>query len=391
MRVLFTFLLGTGHLHPLVPFAQALAKKKHDVRFAASATMAPQVEAAGFPCFPAGLNYSEIPILIPEWRAETMQARKVLMQNRVLPEIAPKLMLPNLITLAEAWPPDLIVSDNYEFAGRVMAEYLGIPHASVKVFEDNFYPNRFKVVPQMDNLRASVGLSPDPKASMLFRYLYLIPEPPSLRPSSDLLPPVTFHLRRALSDQSGSEKLPPWVANLPGQPVVFATLGTLFNKIPSLLENIVAALRDEPINLILTVGRDRDPLGFGPQPSNVHLERYIPQSLIFPFCDLVVSHGGSGTLFAALEYGLPMVNLPIGADQPENAAHLAKYGAGLIVEPDENMQAGLLMAVRKVLGDQIYRQKARSLQEELRSLPDIEKGVALLEILAREKKPFGKP
>ena len=100
---------------------------------------------------------------------------------------------------------------------------------------------------------------------------------------------------------------------------MYATLGTGFNKTPGLLEGI-AALRDEPINLTLTVGRDRDPAAFGPQPPNVHVERHVPQSMAFDACDLVVSHCGTRTMLATLDHGLPMVNIPIlsrtGGDPP---------------------------------------------------------------------------
>jgi UDP:flavonoid glycosyltransferase YjiC (YdhE family) len=51
----------------------------------------------------------------------------------------------------------------------------------------------------------------------------------------------------------------------------------------------------------------------------VRIERYIPQSLLFPRCDLVVSHGGSNTVLAGFAHGLPQVITPITADQPENA------------------------------------------------------------------------
>jgi UDP:flavonoid glycosyltransferase YjiC (YdhE family) len=52
------------------------------------------------------------------------------------------------------------------------------------------------------------------------------------------------------------------------------------------------------VNLLLTVGRNQDPAAFGPQPGHVRIERYVPQSLVFPSCDLVVTHGGDDTVMA---------------------------------------------------------------------------------------------
>ena len=103
-------------------------------------------------------------------------------------------------------------------------------------------------------------------------------------------------------------------------------MGTVFNQVPGILEAILEGLRDEPITLIMTTGRDQDPAAFGPQPPNVHLERYVPQSLLFPRCDLVVTHGGSGTVMTALDHGLPMVIVPVSADQPDNARRCEQLG-----------------------------------------------------------------
>lgn len=110
---------------------------------------------------------------------------------------------------------------------------------------------------------------------------------------------------------------------------VYFTLGTVFHlESGDLFARVLAGLRELPVNLVVTVGRELDPNEFGPQPANVHLERYIPQSLLLPHCDLVVSHGGSGTLIGALSHGLPSVMLPMGADQPLNAARCEALGLG---------------------------------------------------------------
>ncbi|MDQ3675606.1 MAG: glycosyltransferase, partial [Actinomycetota bacterium] len=60
----------------------------------------------------------------------------------------------------------------------------------------------------------------------------------------------------------------------------------------------------------MTVGPNGDPAAFGPQPPRVVLERYIPQTLLLPVCDVVASHAGSGTVLAALAHGIPQLCLP---------------------------------------------------------------------------------
>ena len=171
----------------------------------------------------------------------------------------------------------------------------------------------------MARLRTAWGLAPDPDVSMLFRYLHLAFEPPGFHDPALPLAPTAHLLRPVPFSQSGSEGLPRWVADLPDRPTVYATLGTVFNiRTPGLFEAILEGMCDEPVNLVLTIGRDRDPAEFGPQPENVHIERYVPQGLLLPHCDLVITHAGFSTVTAALSCGLPMVAIPIDAGMARN-------------------------------------------------------------------------
>jgi MGT family glycosyltransferase len=120
----------------------------------------------------------------------------------------------------------------------------------------------------------------------------------------------------------------------------------------------------------------------GPQPSNVYVRSYIPQSVLLPHCDLVVSHAGSGSIVGALARGLPMVLLPIGADQPFNAARCHELHVGRVLNPVEATPDDVQRAATAVHEDSTYRQNAERLQAENASLPGPDYVVRLLERLA---------
>jgi MGT family glycosyltransferase len=192
-----------------------------------------------------------------------------------------------------------------------------------------------------------------------------------------------------LFSESGDEALPGWVASLSGRPVVYATLGTVFNsRTPGLFEAIVDGLRGEPIELILTIGRDRDPAELGRQPENVHIERYIPQSLLLPHCDLVLTHAGFSTVAAALGHGLPVVSIPIDADQPVNADRCVALGVGITIEPGRRTPEAIRAAADEVLRDPVYRRNAERVRDQIAGLPGPEHAVTLLEQLATEGRPM---
>jgi UDP:flavonoid glycosyltransferase YjiC (YdhE family) len=109
---------------------------------------------------------------------------------------------------------------------------------------------------------------------------------------------------------------------------------------------------------------------------------------MFPRCDVVLTHGGSGTVMAALAHGLPLVVVPISADQPENASRCAALGVGSVVAPRDLTPETVRDAVRTVLADPIYRRNAERLRDEIRSLPGPDQAVAMLEQLAAERRPL---
>ena len=393
MRVLFTTFAGTGHLHPLVPLARALTAAGHAVAFAAAPAFCLDVEAVGFPCFPAGPDEPEAgwATLVPALRdvPQVGEAWTALFMRHVFGDLLPRHTAPDLLTLGQRWRPDLIVRDPTEFGGCVAAECLGIPHATGR--EGSFRsPARWGdlIGESLNGVRRTHGLPPDPEMAMLYRYLGFAWVPPRFLDPEASVHPVMHFLRPTPFDQGGAETLPTWVGSLPARPTVYATLGTAFNQRPDLFAAIIAALGDEPVNLIITVGRTMDPAQFGDLPPNVHVERYIPQTLLFPRCAGVVTHGGFGTVLSALSSGLPLVVIPISGDQPRNARRCTALGVGRALDPTEVTPATVREAVRTVLNEPSYSVHAQRLCDEMAALPGPAYAVALLERLATERQPM---
>ena len=106
--------------------------------------------------------------------------------------------------------------------------------------------------------------------------------------------------------------------------------------------------------------------------------------MILPQCAVVVSHGGSGSVIGALAYGLPMVLMPMGADQPLNAARCAALGVGLALDAVAATPETVRAAVATVLADPSYRRAAERMRDEIAALPDPAHAVLLLERLGAE-------
>src|SRR5262249_40250635 len=127
----------------------------------------------------------------------------------------------------------------------------------------------------------------------------------------------------------------------------------------------ITAVADLPVRVLLTIGHRLDPDVLGPMPRNVHLEQWVDQADVFAVADLVVCHGGSGTTYGALAAGLPLVLVPVFADQFENVRRVAAAGAGVTVDGAHAIADG----VRTILAATSYADRARALADELASTP----------------------
>lgn len=380
MRVLFTIQPASGHLHPLVSLARALKEAGHDVRFATAPSFRADVEASGFVSVPAGYDWleSDQERLFP---TPPGRERNEWFLAAIFADLTARRMVPDILDLASSWRPDILVREPVEFGGVIAAEVLGLPFATAGFAMP--WPLAWwqgAIGREMAAIRQAYELPPDPGLTMLYRYLDLAFMPPWFYEGiGEFVPPTMHFLRPSPFDRSGDEQLPGWLAVLPDRPTVYATLGTAYNHETGLFEAILEALSGEPVNLILTIGRNRDPGEFGSQPANIRIERYIPQSLLFPYCDLIVTHGGFNTVLAALSAGVPLVVIPLGADQFTNAARCVSLGVGKAIEPRMRTPEAIRAAVGEVLADPAYRENARRLQSRMESLPGPEYGVRLLE------------
>jgi UDP:flavonoid glycosyltransferase YjiC (YdhE family) len=386
MRMLFSFAGGNGHAEPLVPFADAARAAGHAVAFAGHSSVLPSLAARGFITFARGTttatDTTDVPQEITPLLDVDMTREFEVFRDAYAGRMARR-KLPWLRELRAQWSPDVIVRDEADFAAAVAAELDGIPCATGLVMAAGSIVRPDLIRANLDALRAEVGLPPDPDLDMLTRDLVLSPFPRSFRDPDFPLPP-TAHSFNTLGPAPSAAEAPAWLADLPDDvPTVYFTLGTMFNtESGDLFDRVLRGLRELPVNLVVTVGRQLDPARFGPQPANVHIESYVPQSLLLPHCDLVVSHGGSGTVVGALGAGLPQVLVPMGADQPLNGERCEALGLGVCLDPVALTPDSVGSVVVSVLDSPSHRRAAGLVRDEIAALPGPEHAVPLLEAVA---------
>jgi UDP:flavonoid glycosyltransferase YjiC (YdhE family) len=388
VRALFSSTRGAGHFNPLMPFARAFERGGHEVLIAGPPDLAGPVEAAGLrfwqfdppPEDELGAIWGRVPQLPPE------EANEVVV-GEIFGRLNTTAALPRLRAAFEEWRPDVVVRDPNEYGSALAAELHDIPHARVAIGLASTEELGLGIAAgAIDAVRRAEGLAPDPAADVLRGSPYLSVFPESL---DDGAQPDTHRFHDPAWEETPGE-LPSWWPGREDEPLVYVTFGSVAGSFPQALPVYGVALRavaELAVRVLLTVGRELDLDALPAAPDNVRVERWVPQQDVLGHAAAAVVHGGSGSSLGAIAAGVPLVVVPLFADQPQNARRVHQVGAGIAVEPNrddaEATMGRLRDAVRSILDEPSYGQRARALADELRAEPPVDEAVPLLERLDR--------
>jgi UDP:flavonoid glycosyltransferase YjiC (YdhE family) len=379
MRVLAAVSIGgAGHLNPLVPFLQAARRRGDEVLVAGPAAMSDLVAATGFP-FAAGGEPDEVQVApIRERLPSAPPAEASVLGNRELfGRLAARALLPAIAGTCERWKPDILLRDPCEHASASVARRLGLRVAQVAIsLAEAEWRSIAVAAPALEELEP--GLTAVERATP-----YLTRLPVDLDPSPF---PRTIRFRQ---EQAVSQALPDWWSG-DRSPLVYLTFGTVLGHMTIAAGVYRAALRAFEglgLRVLLTVGRRFDPAVLDPLPAGVHAERWVDQERVLAAADVVVCHGGSGTVYGALASGVPVVIVPVFADQFENGRRVAAAGAGVVVEVDGGSRARVVGerdasrirdAVEVVLAMPGYRERAQAIATAMADAPSADEVLARL-------------
>jgi UDP:flavonoid glycosyltransferase YjiC (YdhE family) len=385
MRVLFTCVVGHGHFNPMVPVARALEDAGHDVAFATDPGFVDHVRSVGFQSFASGLDMPEairrFIERMPGFRQTPPWEQMRYLMPGLFGGVRVEPMLADLDHVFDEWRPDLLIHDSAEMAGGIAAERASIAHAEHSIGLLRPRELRQLSTDALDPICKRLGVR-NPGVGGINGELYLDLCPPGIQRGeiddverAQLLRPVGF-------DESPGISMPPWLDRLPDRPTVYVTLGTVFNDDAALFHAILDGIQGEDLNIIVTIGPRGDPTVLGPRPDNVHIEPFIPQSRLLPYCSVFINHGGSGALIGAAKAGVPVLAIPQGADQFLNAEVIKERGVGLRLMPDKFSPESVRDATCALLDDTTYRANIQALRPGIDQMPTPDEIVPVLERLA---------
>lgn len=406
----------TGHLNPSLALGRELPRRGHRMTVFTGPGARAKVERAGLSFEPIGegeeANVAAGLARLAEMRgmAATFHTGRMIREGA---EVVAR-ELPGAI--ARSGVEGLIV-DQVSPAAAVVADEIGMPYAVACNALACYYdptlpapplPRRYRPgrIWKLRNLLASKamslvfdratgvkrgGLSP----LMLFfefqRGLAQVAQQPAFFdfPRSRL--PDHFHYTGPWHEPARDEEIEfPW-DRLDGRPLVYASLGTLQNRLRQVYAAIAEAAAGLDVQLVIALGNRNAMLNLPPR-ENVIVVPYAPQLRLLERAAVAVTHAGLNTALECLAAGLPMVCLPVTNDQPGVARRVEWLGAGEVLSIRRVTPARLRPLLRRVLDEPNYRATAARLRDEIAATSGLTRAAEIIErALTRRERVLREP
>jgi UDP:flavonoid glycosyltransferase YjiC (YdhE family) len=365
VKIMFASLGAYGHLYPMMPLALACAAADHETVIAVGPPFLGRLPLPTVEGYPPDLDLGWA---IQETKRRHPELTDSHFSFAMFADVTAENVAPTMIEQCERMRPDLVIFEGMNTGAGVAASVLGIPAATYAIaLTTTVYTSlhALTVSYQRDNwLRRN---RTPPEENGLLAAALINPAPPTVgRTNSIGVPTIPI---RSLAYNESSAGMPGWLSAARTRPRVYLTLGTVSFGAIEVLSRAISEIAPLDVDILVAVGPEGEPAALGELSDNVHVERFVAQSAVLPLVDLVVHHGGTGTVMSALEVGLPQLLLPQGADQFVNAEMLTAAGAARALTNDAQQPGAIGATVQALLGDCPERQAAIRLRDEITTMP----------------------
>jgi zeaxanthin glucosyltransferase len=387
MKLGFICLNLPGHLNPMTALARHLQARNHEVVFLYSSS------ANGLPCVPGNIRdpFNENRPEVSKLQGEDALAFSVgLVVQRT------EAMLESMPDMLGAIGVDALIIDPIQFYAELGPMKLGIPyiHAAVAMHCDfsgytpiSIYSDphltspeaiarnrqgvvKFAKMIQNDGVKAyarNAGFKinwEDP--GFTYSKIASLSQTPREFDFENSHWPSQFHHTGPFHDGKGREPVDfPW-ERLTGEPLIYASMGTILNGQVEVFRTLAAAVaKHQGVQLVLSIGDQLKPEQIGPVPRNAIIVKRAPQLELLKLASVCITHSGLNTVLESLAQGVPQVAIPVTFDQPGIAARIAYHKTGVVTSLDKLTAVHLATLLGEVLSDATYRDNARRMQKAI--------------------------
>jgi zeaxanthin glucosyltransferase len=414
MRIAFVALNAPGHLNPTTALARQLQSRNHEVVIISLPNAEPYVRAAGL----AFLPYCEEAFLAADSGKEIRRRLSIVQGEdgvRFIIEAVAFMMEAVLTSLPATLPTvraEAVVLDTNQYYAELIPMSLGLQfvHISNALHFDysGYTPlcqydwphettpaalarnrkgvaNVVRMLKQANPAvrayaeRAGLKVDWDDPGSTLSPLASITQVPRAFDFESSHWP-SQFNHTGPFHDGRGRQEVDfPW-ERLTGEPLIYASMGTIMNGRVEVFRTIVAALaKHRDLQLVLSVGDRVEPDQIGPAPNNAIIVKRAPQLELLKRASVCVTHAGLNTVLESLAQGVPQVAIPVTFDQPGVAARIADKQTGLVTSLGKLTPEHLSTLLSKVISNPTYRVNAGKIQKAIASANGLSVAADLIE------------
>jgi zeaxanthin glucosyltransferase len=397
MKIAFISVPVPGHLNPMCALARKLQSRNHETVLMCLPDTEPFVRAAGLSFLPCCEN--EFPMGSVDQYVRgigTRQGEEALQLSIEACAAMTNAMFNSLPATLKAVAVDALVLDTYLFYAELLPISLGMPYAHVSNalhFDYSGYTplpvygwphetrpesiernregvaNFLKIVRQANGEarayaeRVRLKVNWDNPQATISQLAWLTQTPKEFDFESSHWPSQLHHTG-PFHDGAGRIDVEfPW-DRLTGEPIIYASMGTLQNRVANVFHTIASAtskLKD--VQLVFSLGEHVDPKEIGPLPKSAITVKYAPQLELLKRTAVCITHAGLNTVLEALAQGVPQVAIPVTNDQPGVAARIADKKTGLVLPLKDLSTPRLSGLLDEVLTDPTSRNNSQYFQK----------------------------
>ncbi|MCF0142525.1 MAG: hypothetical protein HUJ75_04030, partial [Parasporobacterium sp.] len=333
MKAAYVPMGATGHILASLPMIGELVKKGVDVIYFAPEQYKDQVLTAGATYFPT-------PVVAGGDSVDADDDFIAGIPLVFLGEAAG--VIDHIIPVLEEQKPDVIISDSLALAGRLASWKLNIPlvnmytsFANSEAFSisrfwpkyDDTHPARAKALEIAKDLQSRFG-GPLLTVEQIFDYqgsagYNVVTVNRSFHPAAETFPDNFFFAGPQIAPRAGDGT---WKAPENGKPLLYTSLGSLFNNWPEFYKMLFAVVKDLDINVLCSIGKTLKEADLEPIPENVTCLAFTPQLEVLAKTEYFITHAGIGSVMEALNFGVPFVAVPQMDEQVFTAHRMQELG-----------------------------------------------------------------
>lgn len=410
---------SAGHLNSMNSLGRTLATRGHRVVVAGVLDIRETVLKSGLDVVVLGREQFPVGALstmhVTLGKLQGWSARRFTLE--LLARFA-KMVLDEAPDVFRALKVDLLLIDQAAPGGTAVAEFLGVPYVTVaNALMCNIEPDippisttwlpaqsswgrarnelaflaiRRAVAPLIEivtSRRKAWGLPLNSNPDDWFSpYAEVSQSPAAFEFPRKKLPPH-FHFTGPFHDPRARVPAPFPFEALDGRPLIYASMGTLQNRMLWVFRVIAEACDGLATQLVISLGGSADPEVLGPLPGSPVVVRVAPQLELLDLATLAITHAGMNTAMESLARGVPMVAIPVTNDQPGVAARIEWTGAGLVVPPRRLTPRTLREAVTRVLSEPSFRSDAARLKQAIARSGGAERAADVIERVIETGRP----